>query len=161
MRAYRRLSRSILLAVVVTVGLVGLDLGAMMARKDKVVAELTGNVQKLLENHKVQIVQGQARLSGPDQVTVAPADGGKPQTLTAGAILLATGSEPMTVPGLAFDHERVVSSTEALAFDAVPKHLAIVGGGYIGLELGSVWPGLDCLPWLGEAESWTQSLGRR
>ncbi|MFZ2041757.1 MAG: FAD-dependent oxidoreductase, partial [Desulfobacterales bacterium] len=123
----------------VQTGRVGLDLGAMMARKDKVVAELTGNVQKLLENHKVQIVQGQARLSGPDQVTVAPADGGKPQTLTAGAILLATGSEPVTVPGLAFDHERVVSSTEALAFDAVPKHLAIVGGGYIGLELGSVW----------------------
>lgn len=123
----------------VQTGRVGLDLGAMMARKDKVVAELTGNVQKLLENHKVQIVQGQARLSGPDQVTVAPADGGKPQTLTAGAILLATGSEPVAVPGLAFDHERVVSSTEALAFDAVPKHLAIVGGGYIGLELGSVW----------------------
>lgn len=123
----------------VQTGRVGLDLGAMMARKDKVVAELTGNVQKLLENHKVQIVQGEARLSGPDQVTVAPADGGKPQTLTAGAILLATGSEPVTVPGLAFDHERVVSSTEALAFDAVPNHLAIVGGGYIGLELGSVW----------------------
>jgi dihydrolipoamide dehydrogenase len=123
----------------VQTGRVGLDLGAMMARKDKVVAELTESVQKLLENHKIQIVQGEARLSGPDQVTVAPADGGKQQTLAAGAILLATGSEPMTVPGLAFDRERVVSSTEALAFDAVPKHLVIVGGGYIGLELGSVW----------------------
>lgn len=123
----------------VQTGRVALDLGVMMARKDKVVAELTDSVQKLLENHKIRIVPGEARLSGPDQVTVAPADGGKPQTLAAGAILLATGSEPVALPGLAFDGERVVSSTEALAFDAVPKHLAIVGGGYIGLELGSVW----------------------
>ena len=120
-------------------GRVSLDLAAMMARKDKVVADLTANVQKLLENHKIQIVQGEARLSGPDRVTVTPADGGKKQTLTAAAVLLATGSEPVTLPDLTFDGERVVSSTEALAFDAVPKHLAIVGGGYIGLELGSVW----------------------
>jgi dihydrolipoamide dehydrogenase len=123
----------------VQTGRVGLDLAAMMARKDKVVGELTESVQKLLENHKVRIVAGEARLSGPDQVTVAPAGGGKSQTLSAGAILLATGSEPVAVPGLDFDGERVVSSTEALAFDAVPKHLVIVGGGYIGLELGSVW----------------------
>jgi dihydrolipoamide dehydrogenase len=123
----------------VQTGRVGLDLAAMMARKDKVVGELTESVQKLLENHKVRIVAGEARLSGPDQVTVAPAGGGKSQTLSAGAILLATGSEPLALPGLDFDGERVVSSTEALAFDAVPKHLVIVGGGYIGLELGSVW----------------------
>jgi hypothetical protein len=63
----------------------------------------------------------------------------KKTLLAAGNILLATGSEPMEVPGLEFDGKMIVSSTEALDFDTVPKHLGIVGGGYIGLELGSVW----------------------
>jgi len=119
---------------------VGLDLKAMMKRKDQVVAELTGNVQKLLEGHKVTVIRGTARLSAPDQVEVREGSGSrKGRKLQAKSILLATGSTPASVPEIEFDHDRIVSSTEALAFTAVPKRLAVIGGGYIGLELGSVW----------------------
>jgi dihydrolipoamide dehydrogenase len=118
-------------------GRVSLDLGRMMARKEKVVQELTDNVRQLLEGHQITILQGAAQLTGPDRVTVTK--GKKKQTLAAKHILLATGSTPVAVPGLDFDEKMIVSSTGALNFDAVPKHLGIVGGGYIGLELGSVW----------------------
>jgi len=119
-------------------GKVSLDLAAMMARKDKVVEELTENVRKLLEGNNIEIVHGTATLKAADTVEV---DTGKkkPVLLSADNILLATGSEPVEVKGLEFDGKHIVNSTEALAFDAVPKHLGIVGGGYIGLELGSVW----------------------
>ena len=125
-------------------GKVNLDLAAMMARKEQVVQELTDNVRKLLEGNKVEVIHGTARLAAEDQVEVVKKKGsrrkkGDSQTLRAKAILLATGSEPLAVPGLEFDGHRIVSSTEALTFDSVPEHLAIVGGGYIGLELGSVW----------------------
>jgi dihydrolipoamide dehydrogenase len=121
----------------VQTGKVTLDLAAMMARKESVVADLTTNVRRLLENHQVTILQGTARLSAPGKVTVQSA--GNARTLEAKNILLATGSAPIDVPTMAFDGRQIVSSTEALAFDSVPKHLGIVGGGYIGLELGSVW----------------------
>lgn len=124
-------------------GKVGLDLAAMMARKDQVVEELTDNVRKLLEGNKVDIIHGTGRLVAADKVEVVKKPGSRRksdrQTLKAKAVLLATGSEPLAVPGLEFDGDRIVSSTEALTFGSVPKHLAIVGGGYIGLELGSVW----------------------
>lgn len=117
-----------------------LDLAAMMARKDKVVEELTDNVRKLLERNKIQIVHGVGRLAGADRVEVeSPGEKGRTRTLAAKSILLATGSEPVSVPGLDFDGKNIVSSTEALRLPAVPKRLGIVGGGYIGLELGSVW----------------------
>ncbi|MDM8551719.1 dihydrolipoyl dehydrogenase [Desulfobacterales bacterium HSG2] len=120
-------------------GEVSLDLAAMMTRKEQVVEELTGQVKKLLEGNKVDIVHGTARLEAPDRVTVVKGDSGEPVTLQAKNILLATGSMPVTVPGLPFDGKHIVSSTEALSFDSVPEHMGIVGGGYIGLELGSVW----------------------
>jgi dihydrolipoamide dehydrogenase len=120
-----------------------LDLAAMMARKEQVVEELTGNVRKLLEGNNIEILKGTARLSGEDRVELQQEAGSarkKPaQTLQAKSIILATGSKPVQVPGLEFDGKRIVSSTEALEFKTVPKHLGIVGGGYIGLELGSVW----------------------
>lgn len=117
---------------------ISLDLGAMMARKEKVVADLTDQVRKLLEGNKIDIVHGTARLEGPHEVAVA-VEGGGEKTLSAKNILLATGSAPIEVPGLAFDGEYIVDSTGALSFDSVPGHLVVVGGGYIGLELGSVW----------------------
>jgi dihydrolipoamide dehydrogenase len=83
-------------------------------------------------------VHGAARLSGPGKVAVKRGDGGA-DMLEAKAILLATGSEAASLPSLPFDGTAVVSSTEALGFDKVPTHLIVVGGGYIGLELGSVW----------------------
>ena len=120
-----------------------LDLAAMMARKEQVVEELTGNVRKLLEGNNIEVFKGTARLAGEDQIKIHQDTGSsrikKGQTLQAKSIILATGSMPVQVPGLEFDGNRIVTSTEALEFKTVPKHLGIVGGGYIGLELGSVW----------------------
>ncbi len=124
-------------------GKLTLDLSAMMARKEQVVEELTGNVRKLLEGNNIEIFKGTARLAGEDRVEVRQDTGsGRKKTaqiLQAKSIILATGSTPVQVPGLEFDGKRIVTSTEALEFKTVPKHLGIVGGGYIGLELGSVW----------------------
>ncbi len=119
-------------------GRLGIDLAAMMTRKEKVVAELTDNVRKLLQRNKIEIIHGHARLGGPQQVVVDQPEK-EPLVLEAKAILLATGSEPVEVPGMAFDGKRIISSTEVLSLDAIPKQIGVVGGGYIGLELGSVW----------------------
>ena len=124
-------------------GKLTLDLSAMMARKEQVVEELTGNVRKLLEGNNIEIFKGTARLAGKDRVELRQNTGSvrkkTAQTLQAKSIILATGSSPVQVPGLEFDGKRIVTSTEALEFKTVPKHLGVVGGGYIGLELGSVW----------------------
>ncbi|VTS06727.1 dihydrolipoyl dehydrogenase [Tuwongella immobilis] len=117
---------------------VQLDLAAMMARKDQVVGTLTGGIAGLFRKNKVAHLHGAGKLLGNSQVQVDLADGSQ-QTLTAPAILLASGSEVMQIPSLPQDGKFIVGSTEALAFDKVPEHLLIVGGGYIGLELGSVW----------------------
>ncbi len=119
-------------------GKVSLDLPAMLARKDKVVADLTENVRKLLEGNNIAIFHGTAKVTAPGAVEVKK-NRKKPVVLATKNILLATGSEPIEVPGLEFDGKHIVSSTGALSFNTVPKHLGIVGGGYIGLELGSVW----------------------
>jgi dihydrolipoamide dehydrogenase len=121
-------------------GKLALDLKTMMARKNKVVADLTDSVRKLLERHKIVILHGKGRLAGADRVEVGGGDGKeRPQILEAKSILLATGSEPMAVPDLAFDGQHIIDSSDALDLATVPKQLGIVGGGYIGLELGSVW----------------------
>jgi len=119
-------------------GRVTLDLKTMMARKDQVVADLTDSVRKLLEGNKVEIIQGEARLAGPGRVSVK-GENKKSREITARNILLATGSAPIQLPGLDFDDERIIDATQALALQEVPKNLGVVGGGYIGLELGSVW----------------------
>ena len=127
----------------VKTGRISLDLPAMMIRKEKVVLELTENVKRLLEGNKVEVLQGTGRLTGTDQVTVESESGASKKkqhtALNAKAIILATGSEAVPLPDLPFDGNQIISSTEALKLDTVPKHLGIVGGGYIGLELGSVW----------------------
>ena len=124
-------------------GRISLDLAVMMDRKEKVVQDLTENVKRLLESHKVEIIQGTARLAAADQITVETNSGSPKKkqrtTLSAKAIILATGSETVALPDLPFDGHQIISSTDALKLDTVPKHLGIVGGGYIGLELGSVW----------------------
>jgi dihydrolipoamide dehydrogenase len=116
----------------------GLDLPAMLARKDEVVKGLTDGVRFLFRKNKIDAVFGTARLSSPTTVAVALNEGGE-KTLEAGHILLATGSAPTNLPSMPFDGKAIVSSTEALSFEKVPSHLVVVGGGYIGLELGSVW----------------------
>lgn len=117
---------------------VGLDVAALQARRRAVVAKLAADVRARLAAAGVEVILGSARLAGPGSVAVTEAEG-RERRLEAPRLLLAAGSEPVPLPGLAFDGERVVSSAEALSFAAVPEHLVVVGGGYIGLELGSVW----------------------
>jgi dihydrolipoamide dehydrogenase len=123
----------------IQVGSVGLDLPAMMARKDAVVKGLTEGVAGLFKKNKITPIHGTARLTGTGQVTVKGPSGKEDTHLEARSILLATGSEAIGLRALPFDGTAIVSSTEALAFDKVPQHLLVVGAGYIGLELGSVW----------------------
>ena len=115
-----------------------LDLRAMLNRKDKVVKELTDGVRHLFRKSKIEVFTGIARLTSPQTVDVSLTEGGTTQ-LSAGHILLATGSTPVALPFLPFDGTTVVDSTGALSFARVPNHLVVVGAGYIGLELGSVW----------------------
>ncbi|HXD88016.1 MAG TPA: dihydrolipoyl dehydrogenase [Urbifossiella sp.] len=122
----------------ILVGPAKLDLAALLARKDKVVKELTAGVAYLFKKYGVTPVYGAAKLLAGNKVQVAGPDG-KLSTLEGKNILLATGSESTELPFLKFDGQRIVSSTEALNFNPVPKHLIVVGAGYIGLELGSVW----------------------
>ena len=118
---------------------VSIDLAALMERKRGIVSGLVENVRKLMEKSGVRLIRGSARLKTVGEVEVAAPDKSL-ETYSAGAVLLATGSEPVELkPFLPFDDELIVSSTGALKFESVPERLGIVGGGYIGLELGSVW----------------------
>ncbi len=116
---------------------VALDLPAMMARKEKVVRGLTQGIASLFKKYKVTRLAGKARFKSPTQLVLA--GDGCEQVVDAARVLIATGSEPTPLPKLPFDGERVLSSTEALSLPSVPKRLLVVGGGAIGLELGSVW----------------------
>jgi len=117
---------------------VKLDLHAMLARKDDVVKGLTEGIRYLFRKNGVEMVFGSGRVSSPTTVTVSTQDGEHVE-LTAGHILLAPGSVPVNLPFLPFDGRIVVDSTGALCFEKVPDQLVVVGAGYIGLELGSVW----------------------
>jgi dihydrolipoamide dehydrogenase len=116
---------------------VGLDLPAMMARKDKVVGELTKGVEFLFKKNKVEGIVGEAKIVAPGKVEVKGKDGTR--TLTAKNIIIATGSDVAKLPGVTIDEKQIVSSTGAIALKEVPKRLLVVGAGVIGLELGSVW----------------------
>jgi dihydrolipoamide dehydrogenase len=119
-------------------GAVDLDLKALLARKDKVVADLTKGIEFLFGKNKVTYFKGAGRLAGAGKVAISP-DGGPEQTIAAKNIVIATGSEVMPLKGVEIDEERIVSSTGALTLSKVPGHLVVIGGGYIGLEMGSVW----------------------
>lgn len=114
-----------------------LDLAAMLRRKDQVVTTLTRGVDALFRKNKITRYAGHGRLNGPGQVLV---EGNKePVTLEAKWVLLATGSRPAILPGIKLNPPLIGTSTEALTYPEVPKHLVVIGAGYIGLELGSVW----------------------
>lgn len=115
-----------------------LDLKTMMARKDKIVADLTGGIAFLFRKNKVDHIRGAARILAAGKVAVESGpDAGR--NLATKHILIATGSESAPLPGIDVDEGDIVTSTGALDFSDVPKHLAVIGGGVIGLELGSVW----------------------
>lgn len=110
-----------------------LDVGAMMARKDKTVGDLTKGIAFLFKKNGVELIEGWAAIPAPGQVKVGE------DTYTAKHILIATGSEPSPLPGAETDEVDVLTSTGALALEAVPQHLVVIGAGVIGLELGQVW----------------------
>ena len=117
---------------------VSLDVAGMMARKEKIVSQLTGGVSGLLKANGVTVITGSAVLLAGRQIEVTDASGEK-STHTADNIVLAAGSEPAAIPPAPVDGDRVVDSTGALCFEAVPERLGVIGAGVIGLELGSVW----------------------
>lgn len=119
-------------------GKLELDLGTMMAQKDDAVKGLTEGVAFLMKKNKVTHFHGRGTIKGAGNVDVTGADG-TTQTLSTKNIVIATGSEPATLPGIEIDEERVVTNTGAIALKAVPKKLVLIGAGVIGLELGSVW----------------------
>ncbi|GBQ11338.1 dihydrolipoamide dehydrogenase [Swaminathania salitolerans LMG 21291] len=110
-----------------------LNLTRMMERKSRVVADTVKGIGYLFRKNAVTFRVGEAALTGPHALTV----GG--EVITAASIVIATGSAPVSLPDVAFDEKQIVSSTGALALDAVPGRLAVIGAGVIGLELGSVW----------------------
>ncbi len=118
---------------------VGLDLGQMQKRKDQVVKKLTSGVEFLFKKNKVTYFKAYGRFTGAQTITIKGLEDGVEQILSTKHTIIATGSEPIELSIAPFDEKQVVSSTGALAFDAVPKHLVVIGGGVIGLELGSVW----------------------
>jgi dihydrolipoamide dehydrogenase len=115
---------------------VELDLPKMLDRKTKVVDALTGGVAFLFKKNKVTRYLGHGRIVGPGRVNV---EGDAPEELSAKHVLIATGSSVAPLRGVEFQGDRVGTSTEALSYPEVPKHLVVIGAGYIGLELGSVW----------------------
>jgi len=118
-----------------------LDLAQMMKRKEEVILRLTRGIASLFKKHGIHLVTGSGRLAdsggAPPQVAVTTATG--EQRLVGKHVLLATGSTAVAIPGLPFDGERTGHAAHALAYSEVPEHLVVIGGGYIGLELGSVW----------------------
>jgi dihydrolipoamide dehydrogenase len=117
-----------------------LDLGTMMGRKDKVVDDLTKGIEFLMKKNKIDYLVGAGQITAVGEVTVTPSEkGAKKQVLKTTNIIIATGSEVTPLKGVTIDEKQIVSSTGALALPKVPKTMAVIGAGVIGLELGSVW----------------------
>jgi len=116
----------------------GLDLVTMMGHKDKVVGDLTKGIDHLFKNNNITRIEGTGSLGKPGEVTVRNGDGLE-TVVNAKAIIIATGSAPTSLPGIKIDEKHILSSTGALELDEVPNHLAVIGAGYIGLEMASVW----------------------
>lgn len=117
---------------------VKLDLQRMHDRKIKVVQDLTKGISYLFKKNKITFFEGQAVCLGKGRVEIQLNDG-RTEQVEAKHIIVATGSIPIQLPGVEIDEKRIVSSTGVLSLTKVPKHLVVIGGGYIGLEMGSVW----------------------
>ena len=113
-----------------------LDIAAVHARKDKIVSGLTKGIESLFKKHGIAWIKGTARLAGKGSVVVS---GEAPQELSAGHILVATGSSPRSVPGIAIDHTRVITSDEAIHLKEVPGSIVILGSGAVGVEFASIF----------------------
>ena len=116
----------------------GIDLPAVHAYKDGVVARMFKGLTGLIKSRKIEVVEGSGRLASPTSVAVTLADGSE-RVIEAGHVVLATGSVPKSLPGLELDGQRVITSNEALVLDRIPASVAILGAGAIGCEFASVW----------------------
>ncbi len=112
------------------------DLGQMIKRKGEVVAQTTQGIDFLMKKNKIDVLQGIGSFVDKNTIKVS---GDKEQTITTDKVIIATGSKPSSLPFIKLDKKRVITSTEALQLKEIPKHLVIIGGGVIGLELGSVY----------------------
>lgn len=119
-------------------GDVKINLEKMIARKQAVVDQTSGGVNFLMEKNKITVFNGLGSFVDATHVAIAKADGTS-ETIEAKNIIIATGSKPSSLPFIKIDKERIITSTEALALKEVPKHLVIIGGGVIGIELGQVY----------------------
>ncbi|QQG37029.1 MAG: dihydrolipoyl dehydrogenase [Micavibrio aeruginosavorus] len=120
-------------AMGIRIGSLKLDLKAMMSHKDQVVTSNTKGIEYLFKKNKVDWLKGKGVIAALGQVQVGA------ETYSARHIVIATGSDVVSLPGIAIDEKRIVSSTGALALEEIPKSLVVIGGGVIGLELGAVW----------------------
>tara|TARA_Y100000816_G_C26057508_1_gene555033 strand:+ start:40 stop:1440 length:1401 start_codon:yes stop_codon:yes gene_type:complete len=122
----------------IEVGEIKLNLSKMMKNKDKAVTVLTKGVEFLLKKNKVSYFKGHGSFKSNNQIVIKDNEN-KETIISTDKVVLATGSLPVSLPGIEFDEKIILSSTGALKIDKVPKKMVVVGGGYIGLEMGSVW----------------------
>ena len=115
-----------------------LNLNQMLAHKDDTVTANVSGIEFLFKKNKITAFRGTGSIAAPGKVLVTP-ESGPGQTIETRNIIIASGSVPASLPGITVDEEKVVSSTGALSFKSVPRRLLVIGGGIIGLELGSVW----------------------
>ena len=118
-------------------GEIKLNLSKMMENKDKTVTTLTKGIEFLFKKNKISYFKGIGSFKGSNEISIVK--DGKETTIITGKTIVSTGSEPVSLPGIDFDEEKILSSTGALSISSVPKKMIVVGGGYIGLEMGSVW----------------------
>ncbi len=119
-------------------GEVKASLEKMIARKDKVVEQTTGGIDFLMNKNKIDVLHGMGSFKDATHIQIAKEDGSSEEIETKN-VIVATGSKPSTLPFITIDKERVITSTEALKLKEIPKHLVVIGGGVIGLELGQVY----------------------
>ena len=118
---------------------VGIDMPAVHARKDKMISGLTGGIEMLFKKNKIDWIKGTARLTGGKSVEVTLHDGGKQSLTATKELVIATGSTPRSVPGIDVDRKKIIFSDEAIHLPAVPKSIAIMGSGAVGVEFASIF----------------------
>ncbi len=121
----------------IEVGEVKLNLDKMMKNKEKAVTVLTKGIEFLFKKNKITYFKGKGSLKSANAISII--SNGKETTIETEKTIISTGSEPISIPGMEFDEEKILSSTGALSISKLPKKMVVVGGGYIGLEMGSVW----------------------
>jgi dihydrolipoamide dehydrogenase len=122
-----------------TVGKVSVDFNKLQSWKQGVVDKLTGGIAGLFKMHKIDYIAGEAKFKSPKELEVKVSTGGGVDVIQATNFIVANGSRPIEIPGFKFDGKNVLSSTEALALKECPAKLIVIGGGYIGLEIGSFY----------------------